>query len=241
MRFILKNPFSTERSLNKISSSIDPIMLLKYKFIGEITFTRREGLKDISYGFLLLKNIDGEKIDYHYIKGVYSHFSFIDVRLQQSDINTIFPLKNITWDEFNMVYKWLKKPIYYYKDNPRMELVHFFVHNTKYQIPPELASKIERVKDNIYAEFNITYKDFYNKTNSSYLLKNTDIDMLWDSYSKDINKNIPSLHKIFNRKLTLILRPIKLILDSPHVLAGFLGYHSGRSFKIVNKKVKLYY
>ncbi len=70
------------------------------------------------------------------------------------------------------------------------------------------------------------------------VIKNTDIDMLWDSYSKDINKNKPSLHKIFNRKLTFILRPIKLILDSPHVLAGFLGYHSGRSFKIVNKKVK---
>jgi len=179
MRFILKNPFSKKRSLNKISSAIDPIMLLKYKFIGEITFTRREGLKDISYGFLLLKNIDGEKIDYHYIKGVYSHFSFIDVRLQQSDINTIFPLKNITWDEFNMVYKWLKKPIYYYKDDLRTELVHFFVHNTKYQIPPELASKIERVKDDIYAEFNITYKDFYNKTNTLYLLKNTDIDTLF--------------------------------------------------------------
>lgn len=181
LRFVLKNPCLSDRSLNKISKSIDPIKLLKYKFVGEITFTRREGLKDISYGFLILKNIDQEKIETHYIKGVHSHFVLIDVRLQVTDINTIFPIKNITWDEFNMTYKWLKKPIYYYKDDlhNEKELVNFFVHNEKYPIPPELQSKIVRVTDYIYQIFNITYKDHYDKTNPLYLLKLSEIQNLF--------------------------------------------------------------
>ncbi len=70
------------------------------------------------------------------------------------------------------------------------------------------------------------------------IIKNTDIDMLWDSYSKQVAKSDPTLSKILPRKLTLLLRPIRMILNSPHILAGFLGYHSGFSFQIVDKKVQ---
>jgi acetyl/propionyl-CoA carboxylase alpha subunit len=70
------------------------------------------------------------------------------------------------------------------------------------------------------------------------IIKNTDIDMLWDAYTKQIAKSDPALSKILLRKLTLLLRPIRMILNSPHILAGFLGYHNGISFQIVDKKVK---
>jgi len=191
VRFVLKNPFKPNlRSLNKITRQIIPTSLLKYKFIGMFVIKRKE-LKtntDISYRVFILKNIDKQKIDIHYIKGKYSHFVLIDERLQIIDISTIFPIKNIAWDEFNTIYKWLNKPIYYYckdKDNNN-DLINLFVHNIKYKIPIELNNEINKVDKDIYDQFNISYKDLYSKIDPNFLLNKENINDLFfeNTFSK---------------------------------------------------------
>ena len=212
MRFVLKNPYKINRSLNKLSLSINPIQLLKYKFIGMISFKRKENSKNISYTFFILKNIDGEKkLDFHYINGKFSHFVFIDLRLQKSDINTIFPLKNITWDEFNMVRKYLKKPIYYYKEDieQKKDLIHLFIHNTKYKIPQELYSQIKLIDPSIYNVFNISYKNLYDKTNPLYLLKSDDINLLFSNLSLKGGSRLYNPKYITNYKTKNIYLDVK--------------------------------
>ena len=69
------------------------------------------------------------------------------------------------------------------------------------------------------------------------IVKDVDLDLVWESKVKELQKIDINLTKILHRKLTLITRPLKLILASPHVLGGFLGYHNNRSWKIENNKV----
>lgn len=70
------------------------------------------------------------------------------------------------------------------------------------------------------------------------IAKDLDLELLWNSYLKSIQKTNPGDTKIFQRKLTLLSRPLRLLLNSPHILGGFLGYHHNRSWKFVNKKVE---
>ena len=188
MRFILKNPYLEDRSLNKITKQINTIDLFKYTFIGMVSINRKifdiitSNYKDISYNFFILKN-ETDKTNFNYIKGKFSNFLLIDFRLQIIDINTIFPLKNITWDEFNMVFKWLNKDIYYYKEDEinQNKQINFFVHNkNKYpHIPEELKKKIILFTSDsdMYKKFNITYNELYKQ------------DLLTDSYIDSLFKN----------------------------------------------------
>jgi len=186
IRFILKNPYKPNlRSLNKITRQINPTNLLKYKFIGMVVIKRKEITTntDISYRIYILKNIDKEKNDLHYIKGKFSHYILIDERLQVIDINTIFPVKNITWDEFNMIFKWLKKPMYYYKKDKEdnNDLINIFVHNIKYAIPDELESEINNIyyEKEIYDIFNLSYEKLYSRLDPNFLIDKKDIDDLF--------------------------------------------------------------
>ena len=52
--------------------------LKKYKFIGLINIKKKEYNKIIPHTYFILKNIEGERIEFHYIKGTYSHFVFFD-------------------------------------------------------------------------------------------------------------------------------------------------------------------
>ncbi len=70
------------------------------------------------------------------------------------------------------------------------------------------------------------------------VIRDIDLELLWKSASKKYLTADPSLAKVLNRKLTLITRPIRLLLDSPHVLAGFIGYHEGHSWKTQNGKIE---
>lgn len=68
--------------------------------------------------------------------------------------------------------------------------------------------------------------------------KDLDVELLWDSWLKSIQKSNPNHTKIFQRKLTLLTRPLRKLLNSPHVLGGFLGYHHNRSWKFSDKKIE---
>lgn len=71
------------------------------------------------------------------------------------------------------------------------------------------------------------------------IAKDVDMEIIWSDLSKKIGKEDPNLLKVLSRKLTLITRPIKQLLESPHYLAGFLGYHHNRSWKMdTNGKVE---
>jgi acetyl/propionyl-CoA carboxylase alpha subunit len=70
------------------------------------------------------------------------------------------------------------------------------------------------------------------------IIRDIDLELLWKSATKKYISADPSIAKVLNRKLTLITRPIKLLLESPHVLAGFIGYHEGYSWKTQNGKIE---
>jgi len=208
MRFILRNPYIEDRSLNKISKQINIEELCKYTFIGMVSINRKmvsinqkitSNNKDISYDFFILKN-ERDKTYFNYIKGKFSNFLLVDFRLQIIDINTIFPLKNITWDEFNMVFKWLNKDIYYYKDDERVQKkdkpINFFVHNkNKYPIiPEELKEKLILFKSDsdLYRKFNIKYNQLYKQD----LLNKEDL-LISDINSLFMNSSLSGGSKLF--------------------------------------------
>lgn len=65
-----------------------------------------------------------------------------------------------------------------------------------------------------------------------------EIDYAWEllnQFYKNIYRN--KIQSILDLKLTLITRPIKIILKQPHLLAGWLLYHFNRSYKIENQKI----
>lgn len=67
-------------------------------------------------------------------------------------------------------------------------------------------------------------------------VKDIDMDILWSEVVKKTTKEDPLLGKALSRKVTLITRPIKLLFESPHLLAGCIGYNRHRSWKIVDGK-----
>lgn len=70
------------------------------------------------------------------------------------------------------------------------------------------------------------------------LLVDIDLEVLWKEISKKELANEPNGTKALNRKLTLLTRPLREIFKSPHVLAGFIGYHEDYSWKIDGGKVQ---
>ena len=69
-------------------------------------------------------------------------------------------------------------------------------------------------------------------------LRDIDMDILWPEVVKRTTKEDPALGKALSRKVTLITRPIKLLFNSPHLLAGCIGYNRHRSWKIVDGKAE---
>jgi acetyl/propionyl-CoA carboxylase alpha subunit len=70
------------------------------------------------------------------------------------------------------------------------------------------------------------------------LAKDVDMGILWKEGSKKALEKNAGLNKVLQRKMTLIMRPIKMLLQNPHVLGGFIGFHHGHSWKVVNGKVE---
>ena len=70
------------------------------------------------------------------------------------------------------------------------------------------------------------------------IIKDVDMEIVWKEASKKQSQEDAVLGKLLSRKLTLITRPIKLLFENSHLLAGFLGYHNNKSWKIVSGKVE---
>jgi acetyl/propionyl-CoA carboxylase alpha subunit len=68
------------------------------------------------------------------------------------------------------------------------------------------------------------------------ITKDFDIEILWGALSKKLGTDASSA-KVFSRKMTFLARPIKEILQSPHLLAGFIGYHNNKSWKVSGNEV----
>ncbi|PKL34331.1 MAG: biotin carboxylase [Spirochaetae bacterium HGW-Spirochaetae-10] len=66
-----------------------------------------------------------------------------------------------------------------------------------------------------------------------------DVEYAWSSYAKWAVKTYGAdASSVVGAKMTLISRPIEHLLHSPHLLAGWLGYHRKRTYEIVNGKVR---
>ncbi|MDV6236944.1 biotin/lipoyl-containing protein [Leptospira ellisii] len=68
------------------------------------------------------------------------------------------------------------------------------------------------------------------------LVKDVDLEIAWKKVLSELNS--ADAKKILSRKLTLITRPIGDVIKDAHLLAGFLGYHLGRSWKLSGTKVE---
>lgn len=68
------------------------------------------------------------------------------------------------------------------------------------------------------------------------LVKDLDLEIAWKKVISELNS--ADAKKVLNRKLTLITRPIGDLIKDAHLLAGFLGYHLGRSWKLSGAKVE---
>lgn len=68
--------------------------------------------------------------------------------------------------------------------------------------------------------------------------KEIDVDVVWSEIFRSVKKENPEHAQILSKKLTLVTRPIKMILSSPHFLGGFLGRYHNKSWEIVDYKVK---
>lgn len=66
-----------------------------------------------------------------------------------------------------------------------------------------------------------------------------DVDHAWRSYAKWAAKTFGAdAGPVVGAKMTLISRPIQCLLQSPHLLAGWLGYHRRRTYEITDGKVR---
>ncbi|MCE9499669.1 MAG: biotin carboxylase [Leptospira sp.] len=67
-------------------------------------------------------------------------------------------------------------------------------------------------------------------------IKDIDLEIAWKETIAKVFKESPDAKKILGNKLTLIIRPLERLFQSPHVLAGFMGFHNDFSWKIVSGK-----
>jgi len=161
-KYSIKNEF-----LQKISVSNKPNLIIDNKIIGYIKF------RGSYINYIILK---GERRIKHDFKGIFSSLQFTNNRLEKMDINNVIPTQNVSWDEFNIIYNYLKKPVYIYNPNNldidelliRRDKCNttftLFVHNDEYrkEIPIHLINKLKLVDDIIYQKLNlqISYKDY---------------------------------------------------------------------------------
>ena len=203
LRFILKNPFKEDnkRLLSRYPENINPISFLKYTLVGLINIKRIDPLtnKDIQLYNFIFKTNDCKKTNFHHINGQYSHFIITNYLLEKVSISNFFPNKNITWDEFSMIYLFLKrkKDVYYYKKDEeyKNDTLNLFIHNKKYEIPPNLLKDLSIADDSIYNKINKKYTKFYNDIDSSFILNDGDYDILFPSIEP---KKILGGSKLYN-------------------------------------------
>ncbi|MBM9575557.1 biotin carboxylase [Leptospira sp. 201903070] len=67
------------------------------------------------------------------------------------------------------------------------------------------------------------------------LMKDVDLEIAW---KKTISEAPVEAKKVLSRKLTLITRPIDAIAKDAHLVAGFIGFHLGYSWKISGPKIE---
>ncbi|MEM7179467.1 MAG: biotin/lipoyl-containing protein [Spirochaetota bacterium] len=63
------------------------------------------------------------------------------------------------------------------------------------------------------------------------ILVDLDLDILWKDLLGRTKKESPESAAILQKKLTLLVRPIKELMRSSHKLAGFIGLHENNSWK----------
>lgn len=68
------------------------------------------------------------------------------------------------------------------------------------------------------------------------VIRDVDLDLLWEEVLKKAKTSEEK--KILQRKLTLLTRPLKLLLSDPHRLSGFLGRYDGKSWKFSKNNVQ---
>jgi len=178
MRFILNRPFVLENGVKKLN--------INNKFLQKIQVSNKpnifENKQIIGYvqirgspiNFIILKY--NTKTIFHSPKGQYSYYLTTNTRLERMDINNITPKQNVTWDEFNIIYNYLKKPTYIYNPTQERDINNLlikkddinttftlFIHNDECgEIPIHLLDKLTLItKDNYYKlNMNIRYKDY---------------------------------------------------------------------------------
>ncbi|MBM9498941.1 biotin carboxylase [Leptospira sp. 201903071] len=67
------------------------------------------------------------------------------------------------------------------------------------------------------------------------LMKDVDLEIAW---KKTLSEVPAEAKKVLSRKLTLITRPIDAIAKDSHLVAGFIGFHLGHSWKIEGSKIE---
>jgi acetyl/propionyl-CoA carboxylase alpha subunit len=66
-----------------------------------------------------------------------------------------------------------------------------------------------------------------------------DVEYAWNQYVKwAVKRYGADSSSVIGSKMTLICRPIEQLLRSPHLLAGWLGYHRRRTYEIINGKIR---
>ena len=189
IKFLIPNPNHVTGkkdmfSLQRRTPQKEPSRLLAYQILGIVSFKKKiikkrdagEKILIENNGFLILKNLQREKVEFHNHRGEYSHFAFLDFRLQNIDKYTLSRIMNITWDEFNTIYKYLKLPMYILteSEDPKSSELVIFGHNKKYEIPEELKARLRPFTLDDYYKFETTYKQLYTSENFSGFLISLD-------------------------------------------------------------------
>lgn len=66
-----------------------------------------------------------------------------------------------------------------------------------------------------------------------------DIEYAWTNFVKATTKKLGAdAASVAGAKMTLVCRPVALLLASPHLLAGWLGYHRSRTYRLEGEKVR---
>ena len=182
LRYIFNKPYNlngisniNNKYLQQIQVSNSPLFLHKNTIIGYIK------VRGTSINYIILKSNEDRRVR-NLVKGDYNYFVMTNIRLEKMDYSNIVPTQNISWDEFNIMYNYLKKPIYLYNPErkPIIELLKkkeecnstftLFVHNNEYQpdIPLRLLNKLTKITPKNYKDLNmhVKYEDYIqNKLN----------------------------------------------------------------------------
>ena len=71
------------------------------------------------------------------------------------------------------------------------------------------------------------------------VLRDVDLEVVWEEFQKTTKKKDEESLAVLNKKLTFLLRPLKDLFASPHVLGGFLGRYNNVFWKVSGNSIQL--